>query len=43
MAIPLIFKRIAIIFIFQPQNEDVFGQTKKEDDYFLVTLSSWHP
>ena len=26
-----------IIFIFQPQNEDFFGQTKKEDDYFLVT------
>ena len=39
MAIPLIFKRIAIIIPFLTQDKDgPVLKTKKEDDYFLVTL-----
>ena len=39
MAIPLIFKRIAIIIPFLSQDKDgPVLKTKKEDDDFLVTL-----
>lgn len=38
MAIPLIFKRIAIIFLYSGHKAKISLVKKKEDDYFLVTL-----
>ena len=38
MAIPLIFKRIAIIFLYSGHKTKISLVKKKEDDYFLVTL-----